>query len=90
MSKVKLARETACFEAEDNSQLKVPAATLIKGGLPRDPQGQSARLAHQFLNQNRGILRDFGVEGSVNYDGSAVDIRLRTGGQVGAQNLNVS
>ena len=84
MNITKSARETACFEAEDNSQLKLPAAFLIKGAMPRDPQGRSARLGQQFLKQNRGILRDFAVEGSVDYDGSSVNIHLRTGGQVGA------
>ncbi len=84
MNIIQSARETACFEAEDNSQLKLPAAFLIKGAMPRDPQSQSARLAQQFLRQNRGILRDFSVEGSVDYDGSSVNIKMRTGGQVGA------
>ncbi len=84
MNIIKSAWETACFEAEDYSQLKLPAVALIKGTVPRRPQGQSARLAHQFLKQNRGILRDFAVEGSVDYDGSSVNIYLRTGGQVGA------
>ncbi len=84
MNIIKSARETACFEAEDYSQLKLPAVALIKGTLPRNPQGQSARLAHQFLKQNQGILRDFAVEGAVGYDGSSVYINLRTGGQVGA------
>ncbi|HOJ84747.1 MAG TPA: hypothetical protein PKY23_08540, partial [Bacillota bacterium] len=84
MNIIKSSRETACFEAEDYSQLKLPAVALIKGTLPRNPQGQSARLAHQFLKQNQGILRDFAVESSVGYDGDSVYINLRTGGQVGA------
>src|SRR5690554_322027 len=84
MNIIKSARETACFEVEDNSLLKLPAAFLIKGAMPRDPQGRSARLAQQFLKQNRGILRDFTVEGSVDYDGFSVNIYLQTGGQVGA------
>jgi hypothetical protein len=84
MNILKSARETACFETEDNSQLKLPAAILIKGVMLRDSQGQSARLAQQFLKQNRGILRDFAIECSVDYDGSSVILHLRTGGQVGA------
>lgn len=84
MSIPMLARETAIFEVEDNSQLKLPAGFLIRGAIPRDPQGPSARLAQQFLKQNRGILRDFAVEGNVDYDGSLVSIRFHTGGQVGA------
>jgi hypothetical protein len=84
MNILKSSRETACFETEDNSQLRLPAAFLLKGAMPRDPQRLSARLAQQFLKQNRGILRDFAIEGSVDYDGSSVILHLRTGGQVGA------
>lgn len=84
MSIPMLARETAIFEVEDNSQLKLPAGFLIRGAIPRDSQGLSARLAQQFLKQNRGILRDFAVEGNVDYDGSLVSIHFHTGGQVGA------
>lgn len=84
MKRNKLMRQTAIFEVEDNSQLKIPAVTLVRGDLPRDPQGLSARLAHQFLSQNYGILRDFDIEGDVHYDGSAVLIQLRAGGQAGA------
>lgn len=84
MSKAIAARETACFEMEDNSRHKIPAATFIKGNAPRSPEGMAARLAHQFLRQNQGILRDFGIEGRVNYDGSSVDVHFQTGGHVGA------
>lgn len=84
MSKTNLARETACFETEDNTLLKIPTIKLIKGQVSRDPQGQSARLAHQFLRQNKGILHDFCIEGNVHYDGASVDIQLMAGGQVGA------
>ncbi len=84
MSLTRAARETACFETVDNSQLRLPAAFLLKGAMPRDHQGQSARLAQQFLRQNRGILSDFAINGRVDYDGSSVVIYLQTGGQVGA------
>ncbi len=84
MTRIKFARETACFETNDNSPLILPASFLLKGALPRHPQGQSARLAHQFLQQNQGILRDFSIESRVDYDGSLVKIHLQTGGQVGA------
>ncbi len=77
-------RNTACFEAEDNSRTRIPGVALIAGELPRRPQDQASRLAHQFLDQNRGLLLDFGTEGVVEFDGTRVDIELRTSGQVGA------
>ncbi|MGI6307163.1 MAG: 5-methylcytosine restriction system specificity protein McrC [Dethiobacteria bacterium] len=84
MKKSKLVRETIIFELEDHGQLKIPAVMLVRGDVPRNAQGLSARLAHQFLNQNLGILRDFEIKGDVQFDGSAVYIQLHAGGQVGA------
>ena len=73
---------------EDYSLLKIPAASLIKGRPSRDNQGQAARLANQFLRQNRGLLHDFEISGNINYDGASVDIQLITGGKVGALPLS--
>ena len=84
MKKHKLARETAIFEIEDHSQLKIPAVTLVRGDTPRNYQGLAARLAHQFLGQNYGMLRDFEINGDVYYDGSAVMLQLHAGGKAGA------
>ena len=84
MKRSKLVRETAIFELEDHGQLKIPAVMLVRGDVPRNTQGLSARLAHQFLKQNHGILRDFEIEGNVNFDGSVVYIQLHAGGQAGA------
>lgn len=74
----------ACFEMQDHGQIGIAAEMLIKGDVTRDSYGQAARLAHQFLNQNRGILRDFGILSQVDFDGSSVEIRLAAGNQVGA------
>ena len=79
-----LDRKTACFEVEDNSSTEIDAIELIQGSHPRRPQDLAARLARQLLNQNKGILRDFGVLGSVDYDGTSVNIRFKASGQVGA------
>ena len=84
MSSLKLTRETACFETEDSSVLKIPAETLIQGTPTRNIQDQAARLAHQFVAQNQGLLRDFDIEGNVGLDGSKVEIQLRTGIKAGA------
>ena len=84
MSRQAFVKDTACFEAEDNSLFAIPATKLLTGTPPRDPQAPAARLANQFLRQNRGILQDFGISGNVHYDGTEVNIQLRTSGQVGA------
>ncbi|MDY6826619.1 MAG: hypothetical protein SVV67_05510 [Bacillota bacterium] len=47
-------RPVACFEAEDNREVTIPGVSLIMGELGRNPEKQAARLAHQFLGQNRG------------------------------------
>ncbi len=73
-----------CFEGRDSSVLHIPAQTLIQGELPRYPEQQAGRLAKQFVQQNRGILSDFGVTSRVAYDGETVDLVLETSTQVGA------
>lgn len=81
---MRTASNTAFFEMHDHGQTGISAETLIKGSVTRDSHGQAARLAHQFLSQNRGILRDFGVLGQVGFDGSSVEIHLSAGNKVGA------
>ncbi|HHX97028.1 MAG TPA: hypothetical protein GX687_06195 [Clostridia bacterium] len=84
MSVINVGRQTACFETVDNSHLQLAAEFLIRGAKPRDIQGQAARLAKQFLRQNRGILQDFSINSNISYDGDQVNINLYTSGQVGA------
>ncbi len=76
--------DEACFEAVDGSTLRIPAATLLRGQSPRDPSSQSARLAAQFITQNRPRLEQIGVEAEQHYDGGSVDLVLRTSTQIGA------
>lgn len=76
--------ESSCFEAVDSSSIRVPASFLLKGSPPRDPQSQTARLANHFIQQNRGILGNFGISGTLDYDGNNVDIILKTGTRIGA------
>ena len=84
ISKLDYSRQVACFETEDNREVKIPGVALIMGDQGRNPEGQAARLAHQFVRQNRGVLNDFGIESDVHFDGASVEMRLRTGGRVGA------
>lgn len=84
MSKVEFTRPVACFETEDNKEVKIPGVTLIMGDRGRNPENQAARLAHQFVTQNQGLLSDYNIESDVHFDGAAVEMRLRTGNRVGA------
>jgi hypothetical protein len=78
------ANRGVCFEGKDSSLLRIPAQILIQGDLPRNPESQAGRLANQFLQQNRGLLADFGVHSQVEYDGELVELVLTTSTQVGA------
>ena len=60
--------ENVCFEAVDSSTLRIPAQFLLKGGIPRDPQPQTARLGNQFLQYNRGVLNDLRIVAELLYD----------------------
>lgn len=73
-----------CFEGRDSSLLRIPAEVLIQGELPRHPQQQAGSLAKQFIQQNRGLLANFGVTSRVAYDGETVDLVLETSTKVGA------
>lgn len=72
------------FRVADSSTIRVSAESLITAGASRDPAALSARLAQQFLSINDGLLRDFGVSASVDYNGSKVTILIRSGILIGA------
>ncbi len=73
-----------CFEASDFSLVRIPAQMLIQGEPPRYPEQQAGRLAQQFVQQNRGLLADFGVTPRVAYDGEHLEVVLETSSQIGA------
>lgn len=76
--------ESPCLEVIDSSTIRLPADFLLKGQKPRDLQPQVARLGNQFIQQNRGILGNFGITANIHYDGSSVDLILNTGTRIGA------
>ena len=76
-------RQTVCLETTDSTLFRRPAVFLNSASTARDPQTQTARLANQFIQQNRGILSQFSVASEVAYDGSTVDLVFRTGTRVG-------
>lgn len=73
-----------CFTGKDSSFLRIPAQMLVQGEIPRYPEQQAGRLAQQFLQQNRGVLANFGITPHVAYDGEIVELVLETSTQVGA------
>ena len=77
-------RESPCFEILDSSTAHLPATFLLKGQIPREPQSQAARLANQFIQQNRGILQNFNICANLDYDGHSVDVIFQAGTKIGA------
>jgi McrBC 5-methylcytosine restriction system component len=77
-------REASTFETEDSSTLRIPAAFLIRGSIPRDANAMSARLSDQFIRQNNGILRNFGIHVNQVFNGSSVDLVFQSGTKIGA------
>jgi len=72
------------FECIDSDEQRVNATRLIQGDLPRDPQAMAARLTKQFIEQNGGILSNFDVQASQDYDGNNIWLVLKTGIKAGA------
>lgn len=79
------ARPAASLEVLDSTTIGIPALFLLAPNQNnRDPQAQATRMANQFILQNRGILRDFGITADLKYDGTSVQIILKTGTKIGA------
>ena len=84
MAKKSVTSGPLVFECQDSSEQQLDAARLIRGDLPRDPQSMAARLANQFIDQNRGVFRNFDVQAEQTYDGSRSWLVLKTGLNAGA------
>jgi McrBC 5-methylcytosine restriction system component len=78
------AATTWVWEARDSDVLRFPAQALLRGHAPRDPSSQSARLAAQFIAQNRVMLNGLGVVAESAFDGTSVDLVVRTNTHIGA------
>lgn len=72
------------FDASDCSTARLPAHFLLRGQSSRDPSTQIARLADQFIDQNRVRFRDLDLSVRANYDGTSVSLLVQTGIKVGA------
>ncbi|HOF19761.1 MAG TPA: hypothetical protein PLO24_00765 [Bacteroidales bacterium] len=78
---------THCIEMTDLSLSEIPAEFLIKDINTRNPESQIARLATQFINENRGLLNDIGVSVESKYDGQKVFLRFSSSNCIGAAPL---
>lgn len=73
-----------CLEAIDTATTPVSPLFLLRGASPRDPNSQLARLATQFIAQNRTYLNELGVQIDQRYDGTNVELAIRASSRVGA------
>lgn len=73
-----------CLELEDHSSIEKSAVEFfgIKGALA--PQSQAARLADQFITQNRPLLGLLDVSVRRDYDGGDVRLLIESNSSVGA------
>lgn len=73
-----------CFEGIDSSLIRIPGSLLLQAQLSRDPNPQIAKLAAHFMDRNRPLLKQLDAEAQQQYDGSSVNIMVKTGTRVGA------
>lgn len=73
-----------CLELEDNSSLEVSASDFFRVREARDPNPAAARMAGQFVEDNRPILDLMGVTTDRDFDGRELKLRLRASNTIGA------
>lgn len=78
---------TKCFEMTDLSVLEIPASFLIKNDGIQNRESQVARMCDQFIRDNRGLLKDFGVSTHQKYDGQNVFLSFNSTTRIGAHPL---
>ncbi|HPQ28456.1 MAG TPA: hypothetical protein PLQ82_08240 [Desulfobacteraceae bacterium] len=64
--------------------LELPGQFLMRDEKARNPEVQIARLASQFIRDNRGILKDYGVSVETKYDGQNVSLSFTSTNCIGA------
>lgn len=72
------------LELTDCGIARVSAGFLLRGGAPRDLNPHIARLAAQFITQNRAALSALRVDAGPHYDGTATTLELRASTTIGA------
>jgi hypothetical protein len=76
--------DAVTFNARDCSTIRLPAQFLLRGQTSRDPSTQIARLADQFVDQNRARFREMELSVGAHYDGASVTLVVQTGIKIGA------
>ena len=76
--------DAVAFAAKDCSTTHLSAHFLLRGHSSRDPSTQIARLADQFIAQNRARFGELDLSVGVHYDGASVELVVQTGIKVGA------
>ena len=76
--------DAVTFNAIDCSTARLPAHFLLRGQTSRDPNTQAARLADQFVQQNRARFRELELSVGAHYDGASVTLVVQTGMRIGA------
>lgn len=73
-----------CLELEDHSIVRRSATDFFQLRGLRDPSSQAARMAEQFVTQNRDLTSLLDVRIERDYDGSDVQLIIQSGSAVGA------
>jgi hypothetical protein len=73
-----------CLELVDHSISRKSAVEFFHLRGLRDPNGQAARMAEQFVQQNRSLLGLLDVQIEREYDGTDVRLVMHAGSAVGA------
>src|SRR5207247_2132158 len=73
-----------CLELEDHSIARYSATKFFQLRGLRDPQAQAARMAQQFVTQNRSLISLLDVQIDTQFDGTDVQLVIQAGSAVGA------
>lgn len=73
-----------CLEATDHSVVRCSAVDFFQLPKSRESQPQAARLAEQFVSENRRLCNALDVTLERDYDGMDVSLMMQTGSRVGA------
>jgi hypothetical protein len=76
--------EEVCLELADHSITERSAVHFFKLRGMRDPHAQAARMAEQFVKQNRALMSLLDVRCERDYDGNDVRLVIQAGAAVGA------
>jgi hypothetical protein len=76
--------EEVCLELADHSITERSAVDFFRVRGIRDPHAQAARMAEQFIKQNRALMSLLDVRIDRDYDGNDVRLLIQAGAAVGA------